>query len=267
MTRFIKNITLSILAVAALSSCRDEIILNLDTMGAIPVIEANISNDSVPFKIRVTTTADYYTLEVPFVSSAFVTISSSDGIVDTLQHDSGGYYVAKSIHPCKPGLSYTLNVNYKGKNYSATEKCNLQNPIDSLKTIFAPKRNFFPEGYYLWEYTTEKPGLGDCYQWNIYRNDTLLTDNFYYLNDDQFVDGNDLAVDYLFPFKLNDKIKFEQMAISRQLYNFLTSVQNQTNRDGSPFSSAPSNIAGNLSNGAMGYFAVRNTIRKQLVAK
>ena len=124
-----------------------------------------------------------------------------------------------------------------------------------------------PEGYYVWEYTAERPGIGDCYQWNLYRNDTLLTDNFYYLNDDQLVDGNYLAIDYLFPFKLNDKIKFEQMTVSRQLYNFLSAVQNQTNRDGSPFSSAPSNIAGNISNGAMGYFAVRNVIRKQLVAK
>lgn len=267
MNTSIKTIIFSLSVMILMSSCRDEIILNLNTTGPIPVIEGNISNDSVPFKVRVTTTADYYSLNIPFVSDAQVIIQGSDGINDTLEHDSAGFYLSKAVHPCKVGHRYTLTVNYKGKTYTAAEVCRPQEPIDSLKTIFTPKRGFLPEGYYLWEWARERPGVGDCYQWNIYRNDTLLNEDFYFLNDDQLVDGQYLSSDFFFPFKLNDRIKFEQISISRQLFNFLSAVQNQTNRDGSPFSAPPSNIGGNMSNGAMGYFAVKNIIRKKLVAK
>jgi hypothetical protein len=275
MNKIFKNILIFTTAIVALSSCREEVILDLNTVGAIPVIEANISNDSVPFVIKITTTADYYSLDIPIVNDAFVTISGSDGSLDTLIFiESTKCYQSipgspKFIHPCKVGVAYTLNVTYKGKTYSATETCLPQNPIDSLKTIYLPKRGFFPAGYYLYEWTREKPGKGDCYLWNLYQNDTMLTKDFYYLADDQFLEegGQYLSTDFQFPFRLNDSIKLEQIAISRQFYNFLTAIQSQTGRDGSPFSAPPSIIGGNISIGGLGYFAVRNIIRKKLVAK
>lgn len=99
----------------ALSSCRDEVILNLNNVGAIPVIESNISNDSIPFMVRVTTTADYYSLTIPEVTDAMVTILGSNGSKYTLYHDTAGYYYSKNINPCKVGVAYTLIVSYKGK--------------------------------------------------------------------------------------------------------------------------------------------------------
>ena len=251
-----------------LVSCRDEVILNLNTVGPVPVIEGDISNDSVPFQIRMTTSVEYYSQKVPNVEDAFVTITGSDGLNDTLfplHGQDAGFYRSNQVHPCKVGHAYTLRVKWQGKEFTATETCRPQEPIDSLKALYTPKRLFFPEGYYLWEWARERPGKGDCYLWNIYRNDTLLNKDFYFINDDEYVDGQYLYSDFFFLFRLNDRVRFEQMAISRQLYNFLTSVQNQVNRDGSPFSSPPSNIAGNLSNGALGYFSVRNIIRKKLV--
>ncbi len=275
LNRIFKNLFLLLLALVALSSCRDEVILKLNNSAPAVVIEGNISNDSVPFSVKITTTSDYYSMNIPIVKDAFVTISGSDGTKDTLVYDEGyKLYLPKQlptylIHPCKVGFSYTLNVIYKGKTYSATETCLPQNPIDSLKTLNMPKRGFFPAGYYLYEWTREKPGKGDCYLWNLYQNDTMLTKDFYYLEDDQYLEENGqyLTTDFQFPFHLNDKIILEQMAISRQFSNFLTAIQSQASRDGSPFSAPPSNIAGNISNGGMGYFAVRNIIRKRLVAK
>lgn len=269
MTKIYQNIFIFIMAIAALSSCRDEVLLNLNTVGAIPVIEAKISNDSVPFTVRVTTTADYYSLTIPVVTDAAVTIRGSDGSKDTLYYDTMGFYNTRTINPCKTGISYTLNVKYKGKTYSATETCLAQYPVDSVKALYMPKRGFLAAGYYLWEWTREKPGRGDCYQWNIYQNDTLLTNNYYYLADDQFLEegGQYLSSDFQFLHRLGDNLIFEQMAISRQFYNFLYAIQGQTSRDGSPFSASPSNIGGNISNGALGYFAVRNMIRKKLVVK
>ena len=256
-----------LMALVALSSCRDEVILDLNTIGPVVVIEGKISNDSVPLSVRVTTTADYYSLTIPIVTDAFVTIGDNAGTIDTLYHDSAGYYYSKYIHPCKVGNTYTLNVKYKDKTYTASEQCRFQLPIDSIKVIYSPNRPFFPAGYYLWEWAGEKPGIGDCYQWDLYRNDTLLNDDFYFTNDDQLVDGQYLASDFPFPYKLNDRLVLEQYAISRQYFNYLNAVQSQTNRDGSPFSAPPSNIGGNVSNGAMGYFAVRNLDRKKLTVK
>jgi len=268
-----KNIFIAIAAIVTFSSCRDEVILDLNTVGPVVVIESKISNDSVPFLVRVTTTADYYSLEIPVVTDAFVTIGGSDGTLDTLVYNVNSKHYQSNpnsphfIRRCKVGLIYTLNVSYKGKTYTASEMCRPQSPIDSVKMIYSPKRPFFPEGYYLWEWAQEHPGIGDCYQWNLYRNDTLINDDFYFLNDDLYVDGDYLASDYPFRYKLGDSVEIEQFSITRQFYNYLTSVQSQTSRDGSPFSAPPSNLAGNISNGAMGYFAVRNLERRRLVVK
>ena len=273
MNRLYKNIIISIMALVALSSCRDEVILDLNTMGPVVVIDGIISNDSLPFKVRVTTTADYYSLNIPVVKDAFVTISGSDGSLDTLVYfPQWGFYRTNSsnyIRSCKVGVAYTLKVVYKGKTYTATETCLPQNPVDSIKVVYKPKKGFFPAGYYLYEYTREKPGKGDCYQWDIYQNDTAIFEDFYYLADDQILEegGQQLVSDFLYPFKLGDSIVFEQFAISRSFFNFLNNVQSQTGRDGSPFSAPPANIEGNISNGGLGYFAVRNIIRKKLVAK
>ncbi len=261
------NNLIFVLTCLALFSCRDEVILNLNTIGAVLVVESNISNDSVPFKVKLTTSADYYSLTIPTIADAQVTIMSSDGNLDTLFHDSAGLFYSKAIHPCKIGIGYTLNIKYNGKTYSASEQCRPQNPIDSLKMVNMPKRGFFPAGLYLWEWAQEKPGIGDSYQWNIYKNDTLLNKEFYFINDDKLADGYYWASDFPFLFKVGDKIIFEQMAISQPFFNFLTAVQSQINRDGSPFSSPPSNINGNISGGALGFFAVRNTIRKKLTVK
>lgn len=267
MKQIIKTLIYSTFLMVAFSSCRDEIILDLNTVGPIPVIEGNISNDSIPFKVRVTTTADYYSLEIPKVTDAQVVIKGSNGSIDTLYHDSAGYYETKYIRPCKVGVSYTLEVLYKGKIYTATETCRPQDPIDSVKMIYTPKRAFLPAAYYIWEWAQERPGIGDCYQWNIYRNDTLLNEDFYFLNDDQLVDGQYLSSDFFFPFQKGDSMVLEQLSISRGIYNYLNSVQNQTNRDGSPFSAPPSNLTGNISNGAMGYFSVKNIQRRSLRVK
>lgn len=266
MKKIISNFTIGLLAILFITSCRDEVVLNLNTVGPVPVIESNISNDSVPFKVRVRTTADYYSLTLPEVDNALVIIEGN-GRSDTLVYDSLGYYLSKSINPCKVGLSYTLKVIYKGKTYTATETCRPQEPVDSVKAIWYPKRAFLPEGYYIWEWVKEKPGTGDCYRWDIYQNDTLVNKDFYMINEDILVDGTYIGNDFPFPFRYGDSIIFEQWAISKPFYNFLTSVQSQTSRDGSPFSSPPSNLAGNISGGAFGYFSVNNIIRKTLRAK
>ncbi|MFM9946006.1 MAG: DUF4249 domain-containing protein [Bacteroidia bacterium] len=275
INRFYKNIFIAVLSIISFSSCRDEVILKLNTVGPVLVIDGKISNDSVPFTVRITSTTDYYSLEIPVVKTAFVTISGSNGTIDTLvfNENSGNYQSnPKSpnfIRPCLVGVSYTLNVTYNGKTFAATETCLFQNPVDSVKVIYQPKKGFFPAGYYLWEYTTEKPGKGDCYQWDLYQNDTNVFEDFYYLADDQFLEdnGQQLESDFQYPFRLGDSIIFDQFAISRRYYNFLTNIQSQTNRDGSPFSAPPTNVKGNISNGALGYFAVRNVIRKKLLAK
>lgn len=266
MKKLKTNIYLSFAAVILLASCRDEVILDLNTVGPVPVIEANISNDSVPFKVRVRTTADYYSLTLPEVDNALVVINGG-GYSDTLVYDSAGYYLSNTIHPCKVGMSYTLNVTYKGKTYQATETCRPQEPIDSVKVIYYPKRGFLPAGYYLWEYVLERPGKGDCYKWDVYQNDTLINKDFYMMNEDLWVDGQYFGYDFPFPLRYGDSVVFEQWSISKQNYNFLTAIQSQSSRDGSPFSSPPSNIGGNISGGAFGYFSVNNIIRKTLKIK
>ena len=159
MNKWIKNIFMALAGVLVLSACRDEVILDLNTTGAVLVVEGKISNVTERFQVKLTTTADYYSLDIPTVKDAQVTISGSDGLMDTLYLDSAGglfntgIFSSKHFDSCKVGVSYTLKVVYKGATYTASEVCRPQNPVDSLKTIFTPKRSFFPEAYYLWEWS------------------------------------------------------------------------------------------------------------------
>lgn len=254
------------------SACEKVIYPDLSNGKTLVVIQSRISTDSAPWMVKLTYTQDYFAAASPkAVSGAIVTIADNMGFLDTLYESTNdslkGHYFSKNYNQCIPGNVYTLTVLADGKTYTATEPCPVQKPIDSLTYEFRKRSAFIPEGYYITEHAQENEGPGDYYLWEIYRNDTLINDFGYFLNDDAFVNGNYIEATFPFPFSLNDSIRLDQFAITKQWYNYLISVQNESQKSGSPFDTPPANPVSNVSGGAIGYFAVVNLQRAAIRIK
>jgi hypothetical protein len=248
-----------------LSACEKVIYPDLSNGKTLLVIESRISTDSVPWRVKLSLTQDYFsTATPPAANGAVVSITDDLGNSIALVEDTGGYYKSAAIQQCVVGRRYTLNVSYKGTNYSASESCLFQEPIDSITYKFRPKQAFIPAGFYITEHAKEKEGAGDYYLWEIYKNDTLINDFGYFINDDAFVNGNYIVAEFPFNFKLYDSIRVDQFAISKQWYNFLITVESESRKSGTPFDTPPANAVSNIKGGALGYFAVLNLERRSL---
>lgn len=262
-----KRIVVYILLIMAVafSACEKVIYPDLSNGKTLLVIEGRISTDSVPWRVKLSLTQDYFsTTRPPAATGAVVSIIDDLGNSITLLEDTGGLYKSASVHKCIVGRRYTLNVAYKGTNYTASETCLFQEPIDSITYEYRKKQAFIPAGYYITEHAREKEGAGDYYLWEIYKNDTLINDFGYFINDDAFVNGNYIVAQFPFNFKLYDSIQVDQFAISKQWYNFLSTVQTEAGKSGTPFDTPPANAVSNIKGGGIGYFAVLNLQRRRL---
>jgi hypothetical protein len=57
--------------------------------------------------------------------------------------------------------------------------------------------------------------------------------------------------------KAGDTLSLEIRSISKEMFDFYNTIFNQTNLSGNPFAGAPpANVAGNLSQGAWGFFQI-----------
>lgn len=273
------NIFILLVVVTLASACRKVVDWDLEPAPEKLTIESYISDRVEPWKVQLTRTRNYFdNEEAAPITSAQVVISDDQGNSDTLVSRGKGLYMSVGDRQCQRGLNYTLEVEFDGESYKATELCRDQLPIDTLFYFYQPTKNgFIDVGYYVFELAQEISTPGDFYQWRIFRNDTLLDDFGYVLDSDEFadfsffnsnIDLENITLEYLprpfpFEFQLGDQVVLEQWCINKNFYDYLIELTNQYNRAGSPFDSPPANPTGNIA-GAYGYFAVYSIERKAL---
>ncbi|MCB0735239.1 MAG: DUF4249 domain-containing protein [Bacteroidetes bacterium] len=284
MKQVLKYILILPVIAVLFSACEQIVDLQVPESDPLLVVEAAISNDSVPFRVKLSLSQPYFNQdERTYVDDAQVIISGSNGTIDTLYHQDTGTYSTKTVRWCVVGETYTLSIRYKGKTYTSSEKCKFQEPIDFLMSFYLPDQNGFIEpGYYVFEKAGESEAVGDYYFWKIYRNDSLINEFGYLLDEDEFretsffnlnidpddplkdMDKNILPRPFPFKFDPNDHVRVEQYNISQGYYDFLNELQTQVSRSGAPFDPPPVNPNFNISNGAIGYFSVSNVSRDTL---
>ncbi len=95
----------------------------------------------------------------------------------------------------------------------------------------------------------------------------MLTDSIrnVFVSEDSFYNGNytnGIGVGYLDQSKerqvlhTGDTVTFQGCSISEAYYNFIIEVQTETGFQTPLFSGPPANVKGNISDGAVGFFAV-----------
>ena len=249
------------------SSCRKVIDIELKEANPRLVVESIISDKNVPFEVKLSTTQNYFSQsEPPAVTSALVIISDDMGNIDTLLHTINGIYKTPISKQGVEDRTYRLYIKNKNKEYTAFAKLNGQLPMDSISYTYLNKSfGFLEPGYYINLHTFERPKEGDFYRWLLFRNDTLLIDPFKYMYaDDKLVNGNKIDLQFPFRYNPNDSVRIVQWAINKEYFDYLTDLDTQLGRSGSPFDAPPANPRTNLSNGALGYFAAVASQEKSL---
>jgi len=105
---------------------------------------------------------------------------------------------------------------------------------------------------------------------NIYINGILITDTLSSkgITDDEFYNGsytNGIGVGYLDQARNKEKVNpgdtvtFQAGGITEGYANFVWTLQEEVSFSTPLFSGPPANVKGNLSNGAIGYFAAYST--------
>lgn len=251
----------------ALSSCQEEVVLELQTSERIPVIEGIWTNTPNFNQVFVSYSKEYYSDEQDEIeknATVFVRNIGNGKIANFRYNDQVKRYVPVQNQIGKIGETYELNVIIDGKTYIS--KGTLLEPptLDSLTYEFEEERVFRDEGYYLTLYG-KIPFVDDNnYRIRIIRNDTLLNRRSDYLLFDDSFGTSILDRGFQlggFSFREGDQVRLELFRLNKDAYDYLSQLVNLLFNDGGLFSPPPQNPVSNIYsfNGediVLGYFVV-----------
>ena len=257
-----------------LISCEDIITPELPTNDPILVVDAWLNNLNEQQKIILSSTQDYLdSTSSPSVSGAIVQVSDDQGnVFDFIESVPGEYVWQPTIlknNLGDVGSSYTLNIQYDGKEIIAQSTMNRTSTIDSVNFV----RGQFPEGSYYAEFwSREEAGIGDAY-WiksyvnGIYQNgldDIITCIDAGASSEGAVIDGipfippirrgitrfeTDDDGDFISPFNEGDSLYVEIHSVTYEAFDFLNKTSIQINRPGGfgeLFAVSLSNVPTNL---------------------
>lgn len=251
------------------ASCTERISINLDEGYTRLVVDGILTTDTGIHTIKLTKTTSYYYNEpAPGISGARVTLNDGTSEI-TLRETGEGIYQTDPGYSGIPGRTYTLDIHLAEPvngflEYSAVSYMNQGITLDSVKAIFHD--DWGKDGYYELGCYVLDPPTTDYYMFKTYKNGQLITDTLsrVLVTDDRFYNGNytnGIGVGFYNQSMPREKVNpgdiltVESARITRDYYTFITQLQIQSGYQTPLFSGPPSNIAGNISNGAVGFFA------------
>lgn len=271
MNQNIRNIiALMILAVVAFS-CTERIDVKLDQQKyARLVVEGEFSSDTLPHKVQLSKTEDYFSNTKPApVSNAQVTIFNDEELYELTEtpENPGVYFTAPDVYGTI-GKDYTLKIELEEeiggqKEYTATSHIYPISQIDSIGLEFHD--DWTDDG--IWEvkcYVLDPP-TEDYYMFHVYRNGVLVNDTIdqVFVVDDVLYNGNytnGIGVGYLDQSRENeqlfpgDKVTLRVSRITKDYTDFLWQLQETVSYQSPLFSGPPANVQGNISDGGFGAF-------------
>ncbi|MCD4730475.1 MAG: DUF4249 domain-containing protein [Bacteroidales bacterium] len=262
-----------ILFVLFITSCTEKIDIDLDTTYQRFIVEGTITTDTMKHGVKLSKSIDYYNIEQPpTLSNAIVTID--DGFNEiTLEENqqNPGYYETDENYFWVVGRTYKLEIELQEEinghsSFSASSELKPVAPIDSIMVVYIEK-------WEVWElkiYALDPPSE-DFYSFEVIKNGIEMTDTVTKrgISDDRYFNGNytfGISVYYFNsryePEVVNpgDTITLRMGGITKDYYNFLVELMDQTFEYRNPmFSGPPANIRTNISNEGLGFFTAYST--------
>ncbi len=264
---------LYILLVFALFSCREEVNIELDNSSPNIVFEGLITDNPGPYTIKIGETSSYYESNTENgINGLFVTITDSDGVIDTLQEVEAGHYQTTKLHG-ETGKTYILHTSHKGEEYEASGTLQAPPIFDSLTYQYNEKAVFREEGYYLHFFGKTPKEQINYYRWLVYKNNELFNTQpeDYLLASDEFIAASIEDLEFPFAFEANDTIKIEMYGLDRPIYDYYNQLIELLFSDGGLFSPPPVNPTSNVhnltnpKNKPLGYFQVSSRVSETII--
>lgn len=251
----------------ALASCTEKMDIELKDGYVRLVVEADLTNEANEHEVRLTSTASYFSnQEVPRVTGATVRLSDGDSEIELIEK-SAGVYVTPGDYAGVAGRNYRLSIELKdpigGQTlYTAESFLNTVVSSDSMQVVEHPD---WGKGFYEIKTFAQEPPTTDFYMFKLFKNNVLLTDSLkeWSVFDDRFVNGNylnGLGVIFLpwrmgYKFEKGDTLTLMACGITKEFQVYVDFMLRQLNYQSPMFSGPPTNVYGNISGGALGYFA------------
>lgn len=288
-SRFFVFLFLSML----LNACVEEVNLPLRDPEPQLVVEGLLSNDPVPYEVKLSYTGVFasgrFLPSRLAVNGALVSISDDKGVRTVLEQDflePGTYRTADPNFVGVVGRTYSVTiVTPDEKKYvSRPERLNAVPPINRLYAEFAERTRTRPDGYEIYIDTQDPAESQNYYRWTAYGFSNRPCGNPYAwvpffsrginIFDDRNINGKEVKRrNVLFSAMYGSGFHFievAQYAMSREAYQFWQLYNEQLNRTGSILDPLPAPIKGNVVNAdnpddiALGYFQVSGIARRKL---
>ncbi len=276
MSKYIK--TLLIFTCIVFASCTDVIDVEVPVAEPRLVIEASIDwekgttgNEQT---IKLSTSTPYFdnTSDASVTGASVIVINDNNGTEFVFDDQNNGDYTTTSFVP-ELNQSYTLEVEYNGESYMANET--LKSVVDITEVTQSVEGGFDEEVLEVNFIFTDPEEEGNYYLSRFQEEGDLLPllENL----TDEFVNGNE--IEYFYEkledeetgdeeFVPGDIVYFELYGISKQYFDYIKILIEQTVESGDPFGTIPAPLRGNCinltnpDNYAFGYFRLSQVVKE-----
>ena len=271
-----------ILLILLISACTEKIDIKVDNGETRLTVDARITSDNQKHFVRLTESSEvFYNQEAKPVTNAIVTVNDGSTTI-IFRESSPGLYKSETEFQGSPGKDYKLNISNvdidnDGTNEDYRAQAQMPHPhtVDSIKMHYDPKYGYGDDEGAYWLvslYMKDNPNEDNFYGFGCRINDKLVTDTITELTiaEDIYFNGESTkGVDVAELFqkqddeivKDDDQIILETYSITKDYYDFLYQLKEMEEGQNPVFSGPPANISTNISNGAVGFFAVYSITR------
>ena len=265
-------ITCLILALAFLS-CEEVVDIDLDTAPPRLVVDAALTWQKGTAGngqyIRLTTTAPFFSDDIPVVSGATVNVTNSTNtIFEFIEEPETGAYICNDFVPVL-NETYVLTVIYGDQIFTASE---VMKPVPAIDDIEQEdEAGFSGEEIELKILFTDDAATSDYYLFSVRPQSEAAP--FYQTIDDHFIQGNQsFGLFIVEDLESGDLVDVRFSGISEQYHNYLSILLSIAGgNSGSPFQAPPVTVRGNIvneanpQNFALGYFSLSEIDVREVV--
>ena len=271
-----KNIKFLLLLIIALSFSSCEKVIDVELNNAPPrlVIDAFIKwtkgTTGNEQRIKLSTTAPYFSNTIPPVSGATVFITNSNNKFTFNEIAGTGNYLCSDFTPVING-NYTLTVIYNGQTYTASETLK---PVPEITKIEQKNDNgFLGKEVQIKAFFNDNQSIDDYYLFKFQTTFSAIPK--YRVLKDKIFQGNEFFGLYANKYlKIGDEVKIGIYGISEQYFNYMNIlISIAGSNSGSPFQSPPAMVRGNIinttteANYALGYFNLSESDEKKYIVE
>lgn len=264
---FLTTCTIFLLLLVHLSSCEKIIEVDLNDADSTIVIEGNLSKKHGDLEVKISRTGSYFdAAPLEKIENAEVVLSGGPGYKININSNGNGLYRVSNL-PLQTGITYRLDVNLEGEEYSAFSTLYPKVRIDSLSYEYQSEEPFIKGGYRLLLYIKDPPDVANYYRVNIYKNGFPIdSSSDIIIFDDTRLDGKGIRVRLgTHAFEKGDTARVELQVIDKNVWEYFRGLREVTNLN--PGSPAPANPVSNFSNGALGYFSASSSSEREIIIR